>query len=46
MIRVKFRDVEFTNDVANAGYGRAIHFTIPGDMQVELYQPHHEKSPR
>lgn len=46
MIRVKSRGVEFTNNVADAHYGRAIHFTRPGDIQVELYQPHYEKSPR
>ena len=33
------RGVEFTDEVTDAGYGLAIHFTMPGDVHVELYQP-------
>ena len=33
------RGVKFTDDVTDVGYGLAIHFTMPGDVHVELYQP-------
>jgi predicted enzyme related to lactoylglutathione lyase len=33
------RGVEFVDDVSDVGYGLAIHFVMPGDVQVELYQP-------
>jgi len=31
--------VEFIDEVADVGYGLAIHFVMPGDVAVELYQP-------
>ncbi len=36
---LKGRGVEFIDDVADVGYGLAIHFEMPGGVQVELYQP-------
>ncbi|MFT7245505.1 MAG: hypothetical protein ACI82A_002873 [Candidatus Azotimanducaceae bacterium] len=33
------RGVEFTDEVTDVGYGFAIHFVMPGDVKVELYQP-------
>jgi len=33
------RGVEFTDDISDVGYGLAIHFAMPGDVKVELYQP-------
>lgn len=33
------RGVEFIDDIADVGYGRAIHFVMPGEVEVELYQP-------
>ncbi len=33
------RGVEFTDEVSDVGYGLAIHFTMPGGVEVELYQP-------
>jgi hypothetical protein len=38
------REVEFTDEIANVGYGLAIHFKMPGDFEVELYQPYYTKS--
>ena len=33
------RGVEFDDDIADVGYGHAVHFTMPGAVKVELYQP-------
>ena len=33
------RGVEFVDEIANVGYGLAIHFEMPGGVPVELYQP-------
>ena len=38
------RGVEFIDEVSEQGYGLAIHFKMPGDFAVELYQPHYSKS--
>ena len=35
------RGVEFEDAIVDVGYGLAIHFTMPGDVQVELYQPNY-----
>src|SRR5689334_24789946 len=35
--------VEFSDDIQDRGYGRVIHFTMPGDVKVELYQPRYQK---
>lgn len=40
---LKTRGVEFTNEIADKGYGLATHFKMPGDFEVELYQPHYAK---
>ena len=40
---LKSRGVEFTNEIADKGYGLATHFKMPGDFEVELYQPHYAK---
>lgn len=37
------RGVEFTDEIADVGYGMATHFRMPGDFEVELYQPHYRK---
>lgn len=41
---LKQRGVEFTDEISDAGYGRVIHFKMPGDFEVQLYQPHYEKN--
>lgn len=40
---LKGRGVEFTDEIRDAGYGLAIHFKMPGDFEVELYQPRYTK---
>jgi catechol 2,3-dioxygenase-like lactoylglutathione lyase family enzyme len=37
------RGVEFTGGVANMGYGLVTHFKMPGDFEVQLYQPLYSK---
>ena len=41
--QLKARGVEFTDEVRDLGYGLAIHFRMPGDFQVQLFQPHYAK---
>jgi len=36
---LKGRGVEFTDTISDAGYGLVTHFKMPGDFQVQLYQP-------
>jgi len=40
---LKGRGVEFVDNVKDLGYGHAVHFTMPGDITVELYQPSYSK---
>ncbi len=40
---LKGRGVEFTDEISDVGYGHAIHFRMPGDFEVELYQPRYSK---
>ena len=40
---LRARGVEFSDEVADHGYGLAIHFRMPGDFEVELYQPKYSK---
>jgi catechol 2,3-dioxygenase-like lactoylglutathione lyase family enzyme len=40
---LKARGVEFTEPVANHGYGLVTHFRMPGSMKVQLYQPLYAK---
>jgi predicted enzyme related to lactoylglutathione lyase len=37
------RGVEFTEPIANQGYGLVTHFRAPGGFQVQLYQPLYTK---
>lgn len=37
------RGVEFIGDIVNAGYGLTIQFKMPGDFDVQLYQPLYSK---
>ena len=39
------RGVEFTDEISDRGYGLAIHFKMPGGVDVELYQPRYAKDP-
>lgn len=40
---LKARGVEFDQEVADAGYDLVTYFTMPGDVRVQLYQPHYQK---
>ncbi len=31
--------MEFTDEISDLEWGRTIHFKVPGDFEVELYQP-------
>ena len=40
------RGVEFTGGIADQGYGLVTHFTMPGGVEAQLYQPRYTKQPR
>jgi hypothetical protein len=39
------RGVEFTDPIADHGYGLVTYFKMPGDIKVQLYQPRYAKNP-
>jgi hypothetical protein len=43
---LKSRGVEFTSGITDEEWGLLTHFRMPGDMEVELYQPKYEKRAR
>lgn len=43
--QLKARGVEFTDEVRDVGYGLATQFRMPGDFQVQLFQPKYAKQP-
>ncbi len=44
--QLKQRGVEFTEGVSDQGYGLVTHFKMPGNINVQLYQPRYVKNPR
>jgi predicted enzyme related to lactoylglutathione lyase len=40
---LKSRGVKFTQEVADHGYGLVTHFTAPGGITVQLYEPRYVK---
>ena len=40
---LKQRGVEFTDEVEDHGYGLVTHFRVPGNFEVQLYQPRYSK---
>jgi catechol 2,3-dioxygenase-like lactoylglutathione lyase family enzyme len=40
---LKAKGVEFTGPVEDHGYGLVTHFKVPGNFQVQLYQPRYVK---
>lgn len=40
---LKSRGVEFVDDIQDHGYGFVTHFKVPGDFQLQLYQPKYQK---
>jgi catechol 2,3-dioxygenase-like lactoylglutathione lyase family enzyme len=45
MAELKARGVEFIGDIIDAGYGMVTHFKMPGNFQVQLYQPRYKRNP-
>lgn len=39
------RGVEFADGITDAGYGLVTHFSMPGGVVVQLYQPRYAKHP-
>ena len=42
---LKGRGVEFTDKITDQGYGLVTHFKMPGNVEVQLYQPRYAKNP-
>ena len=40
---LKAKGVEFTQGVEDQGYGLVTFFKVPGDFQIQLYQPRYAK---
>ena len=40
---LKGRGVEFDDEIADLGWGRVTHLTMPGDVKTMLYQPRYQK---
>jgi catechol 2,3-dioxygenase-like lactoylglutathione lyase family enzyme len=43
---LKAKGVEFTAPIEDHGYGLVTYFKMPGEVTVQLYQPHYAKSPK
>lgn len=41
--QLKAKGVEFTSEIEDQGYGLVTKFKLPGDFEVDLYQPLYEK---
>ena len=39
------RGVEFVGGINDLGYGLVTHFKMPGDIEVQLYEPRYSKNP-
>jgi predicted enzyme related to lactoylglutathione lyase len=40
---LKSRDVQFTEEISDQGFGFVTHFRMPGEVEVQLYQPKYRK---
>jgi catechol 2,3-dioxygenase-like lactoylglutathione lyase family enzyme len=40
---LKSKGVEFTQDIADQGYGFVTYFKMPGGVEVQLYEPKYDK---
>ncbi len=43
MTELGAKGVEFTQEVEDHGYGLVTFFKVPGDFELQLYQPHYQK---
>jgi hypothetical protein len=41
---LKARGVEFTGEIEDRGYGHVIGFKMPGNVEVDLYQPRYTRN--
>ena len=41
--QLKQRGVEFLSEIKDAGFGYITHFKMPGNIEVELYEPKYRK---
>ncbi len=41
---LRARGVEFTGDIQDLDYGLVTHFHMPGEVEVQLYQPKYSKT--
>jgi catechol 2,3-dioxygenase-like lactoylglutathione lyase family enzyme len=46
VVELKGRGVQFTGPVVDRGYGLVTFFTMPGGVEVQLYQPRYDKRVR
>src|SRR5262249_17969070 len=44
MAELRSRGVEFTKPVEDHGYGWVTFFKVPGDFEIQLYQPRYSKN--
>ncbi len=42
---LKGRGVEFSDEISEREYGHVTHFKMPGNIEVELYQPRYSMNP-
>jgi catechol 2,3-dioxygenase-like lactoylglutathione lyase family enzyme len=43
---LKERGVVFTDEITDVGWGQKTRFRVPGDFEVELFQPSYQTHPR
>jgi len=43
---LKSSGVQFTTGISETGFGLVTHFQMPGDVEVQLYEPKYEKRAR
>ena len=43
LVELKNKGVEFTMEIEDHGFGLVTFFKMPGDVTVQLYQPHYQK---
>ena len=44
--QLRARGVEFTDPIADHGYGLVTYMKVPGDFKIQLYQPRYVKNPK
>ena len=42
--QLKSRGVQFTDEITDLGYGWVTHFKVPGNFEVQLYEPRYTKN--